>query len=67
MCGGLHATRLGVDRVLAFRPLAYIGDRSYTFYLWHYPALVICWAAAGRVLPVGDNLALLAGALRSLS
>jgi peptidoglycan/LPS O-acetylase OafA/YrhL len=59
---GLHATRLGVDRVLAFRPLTYVGDRSYTFYLWHYPALVICWAAAGHVLPVGENLALLAGA-----
>ncbi len=59
---GLHATGLGVGRVLAFRPLAYVGDRSYTFYLWHYPTLVICWTAAGRVLPVGDNLALLAGA-----
>ena len=60
--GGLHSNRFGVDRLLAFRPFAYIGDRSYTFYLWHYPTLVICWTAAGRVLPVGDNLALLAGA-----
>lgn len=59
---GLHSTRIGVDRVLAFRPLAYIGDRSYTFYLWHYPALVIVWTAAGHVLPMADNLALLAGA-----
>src|SRR5579863_1329890 len=45
---GLHATRFGVDRVLGVRPLSYIGDRSYTFYLWHYPAMVIVWAAAGR-------------------
>ena len=59
---GLHATRRGVDRVLGIRPLAYVGDRSYTFYLWHYPTLVIAWQAAGHVLPVGDNLALLAGA-----
>ena len=59
---GLHATRFGVGNLLAFRPFAYIGDRSYTFYLWHYPTLVICWTAAGHVLPVGDNLALLAGA-----
>jgi peptidoglycan/LPS O-acetylase OafA/YrhL len=59
---GLHGTRLGVDRLLAIRPLAYVGDRSYTFYLWHYPTLIISWQAAGHVLPVADNLALLAGA-----
>jgi len=60
---GLHSTgRFGVGPLLAFRPFAYIGDRSYTFYLWHYPTLVIAWTAAGHVLPVGDNVALLAGA-----
>jgi peptidoglycan/LPS O-acetylase OafA/YrhL len=59
---GLHPTRAGVDRLLAFRPLAYIGDRSYTFYLWHYPALIIGWQLAGHVLPVVDNVALLTGA-----
>ncbi|HWD70788.1 MAG TPA: acyltransferase family protein [Solirubrobacteraceae bacterium] len=60
--GGLHATRAGVDRLLALRPLAYIGDRSYTFYLWHYPTLIISWQLAGHALPVGENIALLAGA-----
>jgi peptidoglycan/LPS O-acetylase OafA/YrhL len=60
--GGLHATRRGVDRLLATRPMAYVGDRSYTFYLWHYPTLVIAWQAAGHELPVIDNLGLLAGA-----
>ena len=59
---GLHPTRLGVDRLLGMRPLAYIGDRSYTFYLWHYPTLIICWQAAGHELSVADNLALLCGA-----
>ncbi|MGH2835933.1 MAG: acyltransferase family protein [Solirubrobacteraceae bacterium] len=59
---GLDSTRIGVDRVLAFRPLAYVGDRSYTFYLWHYPALILTWQAVGHVLPVADNVALLAGA-----
>ncbi len=60
--GGLRATRRGVDRWLAVRPLAYVGDRSYTFYLWHYPVLIISWQLAGRVLPATDNVALLAGA-----
>jgi peptidoglycan/LPS O-acetylase OafA/YrhL len=59
---GSHPTRRGVDSAMAARPLAYIGDRSYTFYLWHYPVLIIVWQAAGRVLPVTDNLALLLGA-----
>jgi hypothetical protein len=42
--------------------MAFIGDRSYAFYLWHFPVLIIVWQAAGRVLPVTDNLALMAGA-----
>ncbi len=59
---GSHPTRGGVDSVMAARPLAYIGDRSYTFYLWHYPVLILVWQAAGRVLPAEDNLVLLLGA-----
>jgi peptidoglycan/LPS O-acetylase OafA/YrhL len=60
---GMTPTRAGADRMLSARPLAYIGDRSYTFYLWHYPALILIWQAAGRVLPVTTNLLILAGAL----
>ncbi len=60
---GLHGTRFGVDRLLSVRPLAFVGDRSYTFYLWHFPTLIISWQLAGHVLPVADNLGLLAGAL----
>ncbi len=60
--GGITPTRGGVGRVLSVRPLAYIGDRSYAFYLWHYPALILVWQASGRVLPVGINLVLLTGA-----
>ena len=59
---GLAPGRVGMDRVLAARPLTYIGDRSYSFYLWHYPVLILVWQASGHVLGVGVNLALLAGA-----
>jgi peptidoglycan/LPS O-acetylase OafA/YrhL len=59
---GMKPTHAGVDRVLSARPLPYVGDRSYAFYLWHYPALILVWQATGRVLPVGINLVLLTGA-----
>ena len=59
---GMAPARGGADRLLALRPLAYIGDRSYAFYLWHYPVLVLAWQAAGHVLPVDINLVLLGGA-----
>ena len=59
---GLAPGRVGLDRLLASRPLTYIGDRSYSFYLWHFPVLILVWQAAGHVLPAGVNLALLVGA-----
>jgi peptidoglycan/LPS O-acetylase OafA/YrhL len=59
---GMTRTPAGVDRILSVRPLPYVGDRSYAFYLWHYPALILAWQAAGRVCPVSINLVLLTGA-----
>jgi peptidoglycan/LPS O-acetylase OafA/YrhL len=59
---GMAPARAGVGRPLAIRPLTYIGDRSYAFYLWHYPMLILGWQLAGHVLPAGENLLLLAAA-----
>ncbi|HTP23553.1 MAG TPA: acyltransferase family protein [Solirubrobacteraceae bacterium] len=60
---GITSTRVGADRMLSVRPLNYVGDRSYAFYLWHFPVLILAWQLAGRELPVATNLVLLAGAL----
>ncbi len=30
-----------VGRILAFKPLAYLGQRSFAVYLWHYPLLLL--------------------------
>ena len=46
----IHAGRGGeglVQRLLALRPLAFIGLISYSLYLWHWPVIVLAKAATG--------------------
>ena len=38
----------GPTRVLGARPLQWVGQRSYSLYLWHWPALIIAQAAVGN-------------------
>ena len=59
---GDEQSRLRVGRLLELVPMRYVGDRSYAFYLWHWPVLVIAAQYAGHDLSVGVNLLLLAGA-----
>jgi peptidoglycan/LPS O-acetylase OafA/YrhL len=54
--------RWGVGRLLACGPLCYVGDRSYAFYLWHWPVLIIALQYEGHELSVAVNLLLLVGA-----
>jgi hypothetical protein len=54
--------KLGAGRLLSLAPLAYIGARSYTFYLWHWPVLIIALVYVGHGLSPGTNLLLLTGA-----
>jgi hypothetical protein len=56
-----HA-RLAPTKLLSLRPLQYVGDRSYTFYLWHWPVLILATEHVGHSLTVTTNLLLLAGA-----
>jgi peptidoglycan/LPS O-acetylase OafA/YrhL len=64
IAGGMahRATGPIVGKVLAVQPLRYVGDRSYTFYLWHWPALTIAMLYVGHELGVGMNMVLLLGA-----
>jgi peptidoglycan/LPS O-acetylase OafA/YrhL len=51
--------RLGAGRLLSLAPLRYVGDRSYAFYLWHWPVLTIAVQYAGHELSTWNRLLLL--------
>ncbi len=52
----------GVGRLLGRSPMRYVGDRSYGFYLWHWPVLTIAAYSVGHALSLRVNLVLVGGA-----
>jgi len=58
---GTSGSRFGADRLLASRPLVYLGGISYGIYLWHFPILAF-WRqyAQPYELPPGAGVAILA-------
>lgn len=49
-------------RFLSWRPVTYIGDISYSLYLWHWPFLVLGWEVLGTDA-LGVSLALVAASV----
>jgi len=52
----------GPSRVLAVQPLPWIGDLSYSWYLWHWPAIVYAkalWPHSSAAAPIAAALSLL--------
>jgi len=62
MGSGSGTRGLSVSRLLSLRPMLIVGDRSYAFYLWHWPVLILAGYLAGGELSASAKLALVAGA-----
>jgi peptidoglycan/LPS O-acetylase OafA/YrhL len=58
----IAAAPSSASRLLSLAPFRYVGDRSYAFYLWHWPVLVIAAEHVGHDLSTVVRLGLLAGA-----
>ncbi len=56
LASGLVPRRLGPGALLSRRPLPFLGGVSYTWYLWHWPALVLAPFLLGRSLSIDGRL-----------
>jgi peptidoglycan/LPS O-acetylase OafA/YrhL len=60
LAGGLRNPIFGANELLSLRSMQFVGDISYSLYLWHWPLLVLGAAYFGYTLNVWQNLPLVA-------
>ena len=55
----VRPSRFDAGRLLSLAPMRFVGDRSYAFYLWHWPVLILALEYEGHPLATSTNLLLL--------
>jgi peptidoglycan/LPS O-acetylase OafA/YrhL len=63
LAGGTIARGGGAERLLRLPPFQFVGNLSYSWYLWHWPLLIIVAEYEGRALSLTTKLALVLIAL----
>ena len=66
LMAGQHA-HWGPQRILSVKPLQWIGARSYSIYLLHWPVLIIAESHAARTLTVTERLIAIAASVIAAS
>ena len=59
IASGCASVNTVVGRALSVRPMQWVGARSYSLYLWHWPLLIIAARYAGDGLSIAQNTGLL--------
>lgn len=54
--------KTSLKNILSFGPMAFIGKVSYSFYLWHWPALILCEYYTIDKLTLTDRFLVVCGA-----
>jgi peptidoglycan/LPS O-acetylase OafA/YrhL len=58
--GGASQSRFVPQRLLAIKPIQFLGDISYSLYLWHWPVLILAPWVLTENISLGTSIAIVA-------